>query len=84
MENKTSRYTTIAGMFYYFGGYACMYYMPAFYQKVYPFFINEFAFINALSLFVFDSPSLLSKTSPLGREIEKKGPMWTRVDYIYI
>ena len=51
MKNPTSRYTTIAGMFYYFGGYACMYYMPAFYQKVYPLFTNQFAFINALSLF---------------------------------
>ena len=46
--------------------------------------LMDYTLVSPLSLFVFDSLRLLSKTSPLGRDIEKKGPMWTRVDYIYI
>jgi nitrate/nitrite transporter NarK len=50
MKNPVTRSVTIAGMFNYVGGYACMYYMPAFFQQVYPNFRSEFASINAFSI----------------------------------
>jgi predicted MFS family arabinose efflux permease len=35
-KNPVSRYVTLAGMFNYIGGFAMMYYMPSFFQRVYP------------------------------------------------
>jgi sugar phosphate permease len=50
MKNKVTRYATLAGMANFMGGYCCMYFMPAFYQQVYPGFKLAFANMNALSL----------------------------------
>lgn len=50
MKNKVTRYATLAGMANFMGGYCCMYFMPAFYQQVYPGFKLAFANLNALSL----------------------------------
>ena len=50
MKDPVSRNVTIAGMFNYAGGYACMYFMPVFFQHMYPLHKVEFASINALSL----------------------------------
>ena len=60
MKNPVSRNVTIAGMFNYAGGYAMMYFMPAFFQKVYPFHKAEFASINALSLSILGFISTLA------------------------
>ena len=39
-KNKVTLYTTLAGSFNYFGGYAAMYFGPAYFQKVYPMFTS--------------------------------------------
>ena len=58
-KNPTSRYVTLAGMFNYIGGFAMMYYMPSFFQRVYPMYKAEFASLNALSLSVLGFISAL-------------------------
>ena len=59
MKNKVTRYATLAGMANFMGGYSCMYFMPAFYQQVYPGFKLAFANMNALSLAVMGFTSAL-------------------------
>lgn len=59
MKNPVSRSVTIAGMYNYAGGYAMMFFMPSFFQRVYPLHKTEFAFINALSLSVLGFTSTL-------------------------
>ena len=58
-RSPTSRNVTIAGIFNYIGGFAMMYYMPSFFQRVYPSFQAEFASINALSLSILGFVSAL-------------------------
>ena len=58
-KNPTSRYVTLAGIFNYIGGFAMMYYMPSFFQRVYPMYKAEFASLNALSLSVLGFISAL-------------------------
>lgn len=52
MAEPVTRNVTIAGMLNYAGGYATMYFMPVFFQFMYPHHKVEFASINALSLSV--------------------------------
>lgn len=52
MKNPVTRNVTFAGMLNYAGGYATMYFMPVFFQNMFPFHKVEFASINALSLSV--------------------------------
>jgi len=52
MKKKTTRYINIATMFKYLGEYAFLFFMPAYFQSVYPAMKVEFASANALSLSV--------------------------------
>lgn len=52
MKKKTTRYVNIAAMFKYLGEYAFLFFMPAYFQAVYPTMKVEFASANALSLSV--------------------------------
>jgi len=52
MSNPVSRWSTFGGMFFYFNGYAFMYFMPAFFQQVY-YNYPQFASLNALCLSLF-------------------------------
>ena len=60
MKNPVSRNVTIAGMCNYVGGYAMMYFMPVFFQKVYPFHKAQFAAINAFSLSILGFTSTVA------------------------
>lgn len=59
MRNKTTRYATLGGMFNYFSNYSVMYFMPAFFQQVYPGFKGPFAKLNGLSMSTFGFMSSL-------------------------
>jgi nitrate/nitrite transporter NarK len=50
MKKKTTRYVNIAAMFKYLGEYAFLFFMPAYFQSVYPTMKMEFASANAISL----------------------------------
>jgi hypothetical protein len=60
MKNPITRNIIIAGSFQYFGSYTAQYYIPAFYQKVFTNYRNQFAFLNAIALFVFGFISNIS------------------------
>ena len=60
MKNPVSRNVTIACMFNYVGGCACIYFMPVFFQHMYPLHKVEFASINALSLSILGFISTLA------------------------
>lgn len=46
-------------MFNYIGGFAMMYYMPSFFQRVYPMYKAQFASLNAMSLSILGFVSAL-------------------------
>jgi nitrate/nitrite transporter NarK len=58
-KKPTSRYVTMAGIFNFIGGFSMMYYMPSFFQRVYPMYSAEFASINAMSLSILGFISAL-------------------------
>jgi hypothetical protein len=60
MADPVTRNVTYAGMLNYAGGYATMYFMPVFFQHMFPLFKVEFASINALSLSVLGFISTLA------------------------
>ena len=73
MKDPVSRNITIAGMFNYAGGYSMMYFMPVYFQKVFPLFKSEFATINALSLSILGFVSSVSG-SIICDKFQKKNP----------
>ena len=48
MVNRTSRYLTIAGSFRFFETFSIVYFLPSFFQKVYPTFKTEYGLYSAL------------------------------------
>ena len=52
MRKPTTRYVNIAMCFKYLGEYAFLFFMPAYFQSVFPMMKTEFASANALSLSV--------------------------------
>jgi len=50
MQDPITRNVNIAAMFKYFGEYAFLFFMPAYFQQVFPHMTSQFALANALSL----------------------------------
>ena len=73
MKDPISRNITIAGMFKYAAWYSMIFYMPVYFQKVFPIFQTEFATINALSLSILGFISSVSGSLIIDR-YQKKFP----------
>lgn len=47
LVNPTTKWITLAGFFRFFETFSIVYYLPVFFQKVYPLFKTEYGYYNA-------------------------------------
>lgn len=72
-KNKVIRLATIGGMFRFFGIFACDYYLPAFYLKMYPAFNAQYSALIAIIVVLGGMFSAISG-GVLADKFSKKDP----------